>query len=521
MANEPISIETASIAALRRDHAPSSVKMNAIANYIGRGWALAVGIISLPLFLNYLGREAYGLIGAFAVVQAWTLLLDFGLTPTLGREIVRTRSGMRSWQSLVDLVRSVESLVVGLASLGVAFVCFLSPVLANTWLHPHDLLIETVARAISMMGLLAAMRWMEQVYRGAIQGSEDQVWLNLVQAAVESARWLGALLVVRFVAADILCFFGWNLLVSAVSVALLRRRVTRLLHARAAQPAQLRLRELHGVRTFAGGMFLSSILVFLLTQADKLIVGSVVSLADFGIYALAGTAAAGLLQLVQPMNVAILPRLTALAEIRDQVALRAGFRIAAQWLTLIVLPIALTIAVLPERALLAWTGQPEVAASGAAVLSLLMVSSFMNAMANVPYMLQLAHGWTSLTNKINVGMIIVLLPTMIWAARAFAGVGAASVMAVLSLVSLMLVSSLVLSRLLPGEFPHWLARIVIIPLATATAIASLLRYTLPLASDRIHAIAQLALGGMMISAANVLLLPHPRATLLLLVRRLR
>jgi hypothetical protein len=114
-----------------------------------------------------------------------------------------------------------------------------------------------------------------------------------------------------------------------------------------------------------------------------------------------------------------------------------------------------------------------------------------------------------------------LLPTMIWAARAFAGVGAASVMAALSLVSLMLVSSLVLSRLLPGEFSRWLARIVIIPLATATAIASLLRYTLPLASDRVHAIAQLALAGMIISAANVVLLPHPRATLLLLVRRLR
>lgn len=519
MATDPVISDAVTVATRPPDRARSSVKMNAIANYLGRGWATVVGIICLPLFLHFLGREAYGLIGAFAVVQAWTLLLDFGLTPTLGREIVRARTGMRTWHSLVDLVRSVELLVVGLAALAVTVVWFMSPVLATLWLHPKELPIETVAGAMAIMGLLAAMRWMEQVYRGAIQGSEDQVWLNIVQAAVESARWLGALLVVRFVAADILWFFGWNILVSATSVALLRRRVTGFLREHAARPARPRLRELHNVRTFAGGMFLSSILAFLLTQADKLIVGSFVSLADFGIYALAGTAAAGLLQLVQPMNVAILPRLTALAEARDQTALRAGFRTAAEWLTLIVLPIAVTIAVLPERALLAWTGQPEVAASGASILSLLMFANLVNAMGNVPYMLQLAHGWTSLTNKVNAGVIVVLLPTMIWATRTFSGVGAAGVVTVLNVVSLMIVSWLVLSKLLPGEFSHWFVRTVLFPIVTALGIAGALRYTFPATLDRAHAIAQLCLAGASIGLPLMAFLPHPRATLFALVRR--
>ena len=196
----------------------SRMRVNVIANYVGRGWATIVGLLCLPLFLLILGREAYGLIGAFAVIQAWALLLDFGLTPTLNREIVRARTGARSWQSLADLVRSIELLVVAVGG-GVALVVLLAaPILVGVWLDPRELSVALVAHAIAMRGILAAVRWIEQVYRGAIQGSEDQVWLNLAQAGVETARWGGALLVIRFVDANVLLFFGWNLVVALASV---------------------------------------------------------------------------------------------------------------------------------------------------------------------------------------------------------------------------------------------------------------------------------------------------------------
>lgn len=497
----------------------SRMRANIIANYVGRGWATIVGLLCLPLFLLILGREAYGLIGAFAVIQAWALLLDFGLTPTLNREIVRARGGARSWQSLADLVRSIEVLVVAVAA-GIALVVALAaPTLATVWLEPRALSAGLVTQAITMMGILAAMRWIEQVYRGAIQGSEDQIWLNLVQAGVETLRWVGALLVLWCVNADVMLFFGWNLIVALASVLIMRRRVSRLLRRQAPEPGRLDLAELRGVRRFAGGMFLSALLTFLLTQADKLVLGSYAPLADFGIYTLAATAAAGLLQLVQPMNVAILPRFTALVEAKRTGELTATVHATSQWLAVIVLPVGLLVVVLPERALMAWTGQPALAAAGATVLSLLMLASLFNAFANIPYMLQLAHGWTSLTNKLNAGLLVILLPMMIWATSASGGTGAAAILAALNLISLTVLSSLVLARLLPDEGSRWATRSVLVPVLLGTAVAAALRHVLPEAEGRMEAFVQLGIGLVAITLPLLAALPHPRKSVLAYLRR--
>jgi O-antigen/teichoic acid export membrane protein len=493
--------------------------VNAIANYLGRGWTTIIVLLCLPAFLLVLGREAYGLIGAFAVIQAWTLLLDFGLTPTLNREISRARAASRSWQSIANLLRSIEIVAV-LVAVGVTLgIGLAAPFLSTTWLSPRQLSPIDVQHAITLMGVLAAVRWIEQVYRGAIQGTEDQVWLNGVFVVGETLRWGGGLAIVALVKPDVLLFFAWNLLVAIVSALLLRRRIRAFLQARDTVRARLDVAELRGVRSFAGGMFLSSLLTFLLTQADKLVVGSYVSLADFGLYSLAATAAAGLLQLVQPLTIAILPRFTTLVAAARGNELRAVFRAASEWMAVVVVPIGLTVLCLPERAMMAWTGQSSVVGSAAPILSLLMLASLLNALANVPYALQLAHGWTSLTNILNGVLLLLMVPAMLWATQAAGAIGAAGVLAALNLVSLLLLSSLVLSRLLPDERLRWGWRTVLLPLLTGLVICLGFRELLPPVGGRLVSLAQLGAAYLGIALTMLLIMPHPRRMLVARLRR--
>ncbi len=497
--------------------ATSRVRVNAIANYLGRGWATLIGLICLPLFLKVLGPEAYGLIGAFAVIQAWALLLELGLTPTLNREIVRTRANTRSWQSLSDLIHTIEIIVV-LTGVVLTFAVYVSaPFLATQWLSPHQLSLVTVERAISIMGALAGCRWVEQLYRAAVQGSEDQVWLNAIQSITETCRWVGALLAISLVDASVMTFFAWNLIVSILSLLILRRRVMAMLFRHTTARPQRRFSELLSVRGFAGGMFLSSLMSFLLTQTDKMVVGKLMPLREFGIYALVGTAAAGLLQLVQPMNVAVLPRFTTLVEAGRRTELAATFHNSSQWLSAIILPLGVTLVAFPERSLLAWTGQVEVSEAGAPIFSLLMLASILNALLNLPYMLQLAHGWTSLTNKVNAVAIIALLPILIWATKSYSGVGAAASIACLNLVSLLMMSTLVLRRLLPEELLGWFAFAVFLPALAGGSVGLVLRFVLPDAQDRLSAIVQLAVVGVAVGLAVFACLPRPRRKLRALI----
>ncbi len=71
-----------------------STKVNVIANFVGNFWIAFLSIVFVPIYLHYIGIESYGLIGIFSSIQAFIILLDFGLSPTLpviSQEIVRAR----------------------------------------------------------------------------------------------------------------------------------------------------------------------------------------------------------------------------------------------------------------------------------------------------------------------------------------------------------------------------------------------------------------------------------------------
>ena len=70
-----------------------SLKRNILASYASQIYVTLVGILILPLYLKYMGAEAYGLVGFFTMLQAWFNLLDMGLTPTVARETARFRGG--------------------------------------------------------------------------------------------------------------------------------------------------------------------------------------------------------------------------------------------------------------------------------------------------------------------------------------------------------------------------------------------------------------------------------------------
>lgn len=458
------------------------VRANLIANFVGRGWAALAALLFVPAYVRLLGPEAYGLVGIFAVVQAWAMLFDFGLTPTLNREMARAGAGARDGDSLRDLLRSFEWLGAALA-IGVAALAWLAaPAIADGWLKPQALSAAVITNSLRLLGIVAALRWLEQLFRAGIQGREDQLWLNLVQLIVETLRWGGAYLVLRFWSADVLSFFGWQLIVAVGSLLALRTRLWRTVPHGTRAP-RFSVAEVRGIRAFAGGMFASALLTFALTQSDKLVVTRLLPLGDVGIYMLASTVAAGLLQLMQPIYIAVLPRLTGLVAAGDREGERGLFLGASQAMALLMFPAIAVIAALARPVLLAWTGDPALAATAAPVLALLTLAMAFSAVLMIPYMLQLAHGWPALTVRVNSALIVVLLPALVLGTMRGGMVGAAGALAVAGIVS-MVSAPLMFARLLPEAQGIWWRDAVLCPAATAAAMALAARALLPVPADR-------------------------------------
>ena len=61
----------------------ASLKLNIIANYVGRSWGALLGIILVPVYINFIGIEAYGLVGFSATLASVMGLLNLGFGSTM------------------------------------------------------------------------------------------------------------------------------------------------------------------------------------------------------------------------------------------------------------------------------------------------------------------------------------------------------------------------------------------------------------------------------------------------------
>src|SRR5262249_49279285 len=107
------------------------VKRSIVANLIGKGWTALLSFALVPLYLRYLGMEAYGLVGFYATLQAVFFLIDMGLSVSLNREIARLSVYEGKAQEMRDLVRTIEALYWLLALVIALLVNLIAPIIAQ------------------------------------------------------------------------------------------------------------------------------------------------------------------------------------------------------------------------------------------------------------------------------------------------------------------------------------------------------------------------------------------------------
>src|SRR2546422_4893635 len=232
----------------------SIVRRNIVANIAGRGWAALLSLAVLPVYIHFLGIEAFGLIGFFLSLMAILSLLDLGLGTALNRQFARYSMQSGKAQAMRDLLRSLEIIywLIGIA-IGVA-VAALAPVIAAYWLKPQQLSNETVTQALTMMGIAIAFQWPRALYGGGLMGLQRQVAFNLLSSITGTVNNVGGVLIVWLVSPTIQAFVAWYMALSLVDTLLTRLLLWRSLPeapARAAFNGQL----LADIWRFSGGRY--------------------------------------------------------------------------------------------------------------------------------------------------------------------------------------------------------------------------------------------------------------------------
>lgn len=479
-----------------------SLRRNAIANYLGQGWTTLIGLAFIPLYIKYLGIEAYGLIGIFALLQTWLSLLDLGLTPTISREMARFTGGGHDAQSIRDLLRSIEIVTVGVAVLVAAAIWLSADWLATNWLHAEKLPPDVVAHALAIMGVVVGLRFIEGIYKSSMVGLQRQVTLNVVTGLLATFRAAGAVAILAWVSPTVIAFFLWQGFVSAISVCVFAFRVHRSLPAATRAPS-FSLKPLRNVWRFAAGTLLVTLLGFLLSQSDKVILSTMLSLSAFAVYSLAYTVASAVRLLAQPIDQAVFPRLTQLHQTDDQAGLADLYHKTSQYNAVLVGGVGLFIAVFGREVLALWMQDSALAGETYPILWILVIGMVLNGIMNTPYYLQMATGWTDLLVKVNAVAVVLFVPTIFVLTQRFQMTGAAVTWVLLNVAYVVVVAQLMHRRLLRGELRNWYTEDLLRPLLAGAATALTLRLVMPAQVGFVPTVLFLgiSLGGILIASS--------------------
>ena len=446
------------------------VKRNLLANFIGVGWSGFLVLALVPVYVRFLGPEAYGLVGFQLLLQTIFALLDFGLGTTVNRELARLTTNDLTAGHSRTVVRTAETFYWMIATIVAVALFVAAPFLATQWFKPRALSPDVIATALRFLALATALRFPYALYSSALYGLQQHVLLNGVLCIVTTVRAAGTLVIVTLIARDVRLVFAWEM----IAALLLTSGAALALH-RVMPPSERRARFDRSVLAeswrFTAGVGIVGILAAVTTQIDKIAV-SLLPLSVFGYYTMGTTLAIMVLAIVSPVSLTIFPRFSQLVAQQDEHGLGLAYHRAAETLGAILLPVAAVIILFSREIILLWTGDATAAGTSQTIVALLVGGATLNALMTVPYMLQLANAWTTPAVITNAVGVVVLIPAIIIATERYGAVGAASCWFGFHLGSFLFGTVITHARYLRGHRMRWLWKGVIVPALIATAVCA-------------------------------------------------
>lgn len=451
---------------------------NLAANYLGQGWRVAMSLAFVPAYVHYLGIEAYGLIGIFATLQAWLALLDMGMKPALAREMARFTGGLHDAQSIWDLLRSIELVSVALALLLAFGVWGASGWLSIDWVRPDKLSTDQVARSFTLMGVVTALSFVESLYVSCMTGLQQQVLQNAISTLFATIRGFGAVAVLVWVSPSIEAFFLWQVCASLLSLAVSAVAVYRSMPIPTCR-ARFSVSAITGIWRYAAGMVGITLLSLLLTQVDKILLSQLLSLKAYGYYVLAGIVTGTLYTLITPVTSAFYPRFVELLAQENEAAASRAYHQGAQLITVLMGAAGVVLVVYSDRVLQLWMNDLEVTRQVAPLVTVLAIGTMLNGLMWIPFQMQIAHGWTSLSVRMNSFAVLVVVPAIFYLVPLYGVIGAAWIWVILNGFCLIVGIDRMHRKVMGGEKWIWYWQDVVLPLLVAGITALLCGLIVP------------------------------------------
>ena len=389
-------------------------------NFVGTGAPLLVGLLCIPILIDALGTERFGVLALAWMVVGYFSLFDLGLGRAL-TQIVARMLGRQEHAAVPVLFWTGISLMTALGLVGGVVAAVLSGWLVRDVLNVPAALQSETLKSLYILAASIPVVTGTTGLRGVLEAYQRFDLVNAVRIPLGVLTFLGpvAVLPLSHSLPAVIGVLACARLLSWIAYAVMCFRV----EPRIRKSIRVDAGYFRPLFAFGGWMTVTNIVGPLMVYMDRFLIGAVLSLSAVAYYATPFEVVSKLLVVPAAIMGVLFPAFTTtLAVDRKRAAWLFGR--VVDYVFLALFPVTLLVVTFANEGLAIWLGS-EFAQNSALVLQLLMIGIFINSHAQVAFGLIQGAGRPDLTAMLHLLELPVYVVLLLWLLDGFGIVGAA------------------------------------------------------------------------------------------------
>lgn len=416
----------------RSSHLTSGRRLtiNVLWSFLGNGTPILAAVVAIPLLIEGLGTERFGVLTIAWMVVGYFSLFDLGLGRALTK-LVSESLGAGEPEKIPGVVWSAMSLMGLLGIVGAILIASLSPWLVDEILKiPQALKVETLPAfyvlAISIPVVIGATG-----FRGILEAYQRFDVVTAIRLPLGLLTFLGPLAILPFsnslfhmvlvlVSARLISFFAYLFICLKLFPEMFKRvKVSRELTSR--------------LMLFGGWMTVSNITGPLLLYLGRILIIVMISAEAVAYFVTPYEVVINLLIIPGVLVSVLFPAFTQLFQ-KEKDEVSGLYNKAMIYMLLIMLPLALIVCLIAKDGL-AWWINDTFSLNGFRVAQILAIGIFINSFGHLSQALIQGYGRPDITAKLHLAELVAYIPYLWLLIDAYGIIGAALAWTIRVLIS--------------------------------------------------------------------------------------
>jgi len=380
---------------------------NAVLNFFGQLLPLLVGIITIPLVVNGLGTEQFGLLSLVLIILGYFAIFDLGLGRATTKYVAEAL-GKNEIHQIPSILWTSVSIQAVLGFFCGVVLSIIAPFLVEEILNIPPYLICEAKFTLYLIALSIPLVMISSSFTGFIQANQRFDLQNSISIPFS---------ILSFILPLIGIYLGFQL--SGIVILLLVARcgslITYLMACFHIFPQLKRYSYSSGLLSrlfiFGGWATISNIVSPLMVYMDRFLIGAILTISAVTYYTVPYDIVTRLWIISSSLILAVFPAFSTLEGLKERIKLEMVFARSLKYLFITIGPLAILGILFSWDILQIWLGN-DFARESTLTMQILTIGVLINSLANIPFALLQGSGRPEIPAKfhlIELSFYIVIL----------------------------------------------------------------------------------------------------------------